>query len=251
MSQQSLSIKTLVWIVSCGFLVLVIMTIVLQTFALPPNKVKHEETDTVTKHTAKNGYTVWEIKNLLSKEECEGLILLASSQGLEDSNVWSFNEKSGNTYDQTHRKSKQTWLQPSASPTTQKVSNISTTLTGIPVENQELLQIAKYEKGGMFNAHFDACKDDDKEYCDKMNNYSGQRRTTLLIYLNDDFEGGETEFVDMDIKIKPETGKAILFYNTYDDETVIPDSHHRGCPVGSGEKWICNVWTHSQAYKHA
>ena len=37
---------------------------------------------------------------------------------------------------------------------------------------------------------------------------------TFLIYLNDDYEGGEIEFTELGIKIKPEAGSALIFPTT-------------------------------------
>lgn len=211
----------------------------------PRLHLKHD----IKKHVGKNGYTVFEIQGLLTPQECNELIATASTQGLVESQVWSYDRHQGNTYDTKHRKSKQTWLHPSVCAAAQKASDISVGLTGIPATNQELVQIAMYEEGGMFNAHFDACQDDDKEYCDKMNHNAGQRKSTLLIYLNDDFKGGETEFVDIGVQITPKRGNAILFFDTHPDESVILESKHRAHPVYNGKKWICTVWSHSKEYK--
>ena len=194
-------------------------------------------------------YEVVEIHGLLSDDECDTIKDMAIVKGLEESMVWNYGEQTGNTLIKDHRKSKQFWLEDKTSAVTMKIARITERLTGIPISHQEMLQVAMYEAGGMFNEHYDACDHEDDEYCAKMNNNSGQRRATLLIYLNDDFEGGETEFVNMGIKVKPEKGKAILFWNTTNDESIIPMSKHKGCEVRSGEKWICTKWTHSSPYK--
>lgn len=52
---------------------------------------------------------------------------------------------------------------------------------------------------------------------------------TLVIYLNDDFGGGETVFPANGIFIKPETGKALLFSS---------DVPHAANPVKGGPKYI-------------
>lgn len=194
-------------------------------------------------------YIVYEIYNILSPKECKDMIQKAKDKGLEESMVWNYEKEDGNVLNKDHRKSKQTWFSDEEYATAKKISEISEYITGLPKDNQELLQVAMYEPHGKFNDHFDACNYDDKEYCNKMNYNSGERRTTLLIYLNNDFEGGETEFVNIGLKIIPEPGKGILFWNTYDDESIIQESKHRGNQVLKGEKWICTKWTHQNKYQ--
>ena len=54
-------------------------------------------------------------------------------------------------------------------------------------------------------------------------------------YLNDDFEGGHTDFKHQDISIKPVTGKMLMFPPFW--------THlHQGCLVTSGTKYIVTTW---------
>jgi len=48
-----------------------------------------------------------------------------------------------------------------------------------------------------------------------------------MIYLNDDFEGGETKFDN--VTIEPKTGTALCF---------IHEQKHEGCPVVEGLKYV-------------
>jgi hypothetical protein len=59
----------------------------------------------------------------------------------------------------------------------------------------------------------------------------GRRRLALIFYLNDDFEGGGTEFEYQRVTITPRRGSLLLFppYWTH---------VHRGQPVVSGRKYI-------------
>jgi hypothetical protein len=59
------------------------------------------------------------------------------------------------------------------------------------------------------------------------------RRLTYIWYLNDDFDEGETEFADF--KIKPETGKLLLFPAEF-------SYIHRGIPPKNGSKYILTGW---------
>jgi prolyl 4-hydroxylase len=69
------------------------------------------------------------------------------------------------------------------------------------------------------------------------------RFATILFYLNDDMEGGETSFprwlnaeTGDALKVKPERGKAVLFYNMLPDGNYDERSQHAALPVRKGEK---------------
>ena len=69
------------------------------------------------------------------------------------------------------------------------------------------------------------------------------RFATILFYLNDDLEGGETSFplwlnagTSDALKVKPERGKAVLFYNLLPDGNYDERSMHAAMPVLKGEK---------------
>ena len=71
------------------------------------------------------------------------------------------------------------------------------------------------------------------------------RFATILFYLNDDMEGGETSFplwlnaeTTEELKVKPERGKAVLFYSLLPDGNYDERSMHAAMPVTKGEK-VC------------
>ena len=105
------------------------------------------------------------------------------------------------------------------------------------------MQVVNYQKGGFFKPHYDACEGA-KEFCHRMNGNIGPRYLTVLFYLNDNFDGGETVFPKINKTIKPKKGKAIIFKNVDDNGVVINQSLHGGEPILSGEKWIANKWIH-------
>ena len=196
-----------------------------------------------------DGYTVLEIYNVLTHKQCSDLIEYAKTKEMVPSTIADYaNMETGSQANNT-RRSTNVWLSDADHPVINNIANISAELTGLPPENQEMLQVVKYEPGGTFFPHFDVCDSPDQEFCDKFNHYSGQRRYTFLIYLNDDFTGGETEFVDIGLKIKPEIGKAILFPSvTADNQTIMPNSKHMGHEAHNGNKWICTKWSHLEKW---
>jgi prolyl 4-hydroxylase len=188
-------------------------------------------------------YTIKEIPNFLTHKECDILIDIANKQ-LVPSKVYNGDS---NDVIYKHRTSEQCWLNDNDHDIINKISNVTSNICNKPKENQELLQIVKYPTGGFFNPHYDACQGS-KEFCQQMNGTSGPRYGTLLVYLNDDFEGGETVFPNINKTVKPEKGKAVFFYTTDENGNILTESLHSGNPVIKGEKWICNKWTRLHKY---
>ena len=62
------------------------------------------------------------------------------------------------------------------------------------------------------------------------------RQLVAIWYLNNvEGPGGETEFLNQNVKIKPETGKLILFPPFWTHE-------HRGVTLQNGVKYIATTW---------
>lgn len=61
------------------------------------------------------------------------------------------------------------------------------------------------------------------------------RCVSAIVYLNNDFEGGEVEFVNYGLKIKPEPGMLLLFPSNY-------AYRHIAHPVTSGTKYAIVTW---------
>jgi prolyl 4-hydroxylase len=105
----------------------------------------------------------------------------------------------------------------------------------------EPLMVLHYDTGQQFAPHFDFIDPDQPGLRDDIQ-AKGQRVATLLVYLNDDFTGGETAFDMLDYSFKGARGDALIFWNT--DASGCPDrrTRHAGMPPLSGEKWILSQW---------
>lgn len=70
---------------------------------------------------------------------------------------------------------------------------------------------------------------------------AGQRIATFLIYLNEDFDGGETDFPRLNIRYRGNRGDALLFRSV---ENGKPDQRtlHAGLAPTRGEKWLYSQW---------
>lgn len=93
-------------------------------------------------------------------------------------------------------------------------------------ENYNML---RYRGGQEYKAHYDG------------DTFSG-RCVSAIIYLNNEYEGGEVEFTNFGIKIKPEPGMLMLFPSNY-------AYTHIAHPVKSGTKYALVTWTHDRPIK--
>lgn len=120
------------------------------------------------------------------------------------------------------------------------------TMLGIPVRRLEAPQVLRYAPGQEFKAHYDFYDPSVPAFRDEIAR-NGQRVATLLIYLNEDFEGGETQFPSLDLDYRGRTGDAIVFYSVDRDGRPNPLTLHAGLPPTSGEKWIYSQWVRDRA----
>lgn len=111
---------------------------------------------------------------------------------------------------------------------------IKTKLPHITLNHLEMAQIQKYEDSQFVRSHVDYFNDGKQiTNSDKM--------ATLIVYLNDDFDGGETFFNHLGFKIKPEKGSALFFDYDY-SEIINRKTRHEGLPVYNGIKYIITFW---------
>lgn len=112
---------------------------------------------------------------------------------------------------------------------------------GLPVENAETLTILHYGPGDEYRPHHDYF-DPAVPGRDAALKHGGQRIATLMTYLNDVEQGGETVFPEIGLQIKPEPGAGLLFFNVNKNGSLDPQTRHAGAPVQSGDKWIATRW---------
>ena len=114
-----------------------------------------------------------------------------------------------------------------------------------PRTKLELTTLLHYDVGEEFTPHYDYFDPANPTYAREIAR-RGQRIATVLIYLNDDFEGGETEFPKIGLRHKGRKGDALLFWNV--DAAGAPDplSFHAGRPPTRGEKWVISQWIRTE-----
>jgi predicted 2-oxoglutarate/Fe(II)-dependent dioxygenase YbiX len=170
------------------------------------------------------------MKNLLTYEECE-YIKKKAEKKLQTSTI------GGNHHiDERIRKSETAWLS-KEDPIIRNIIDRCLEYTDRPPQNCEKLQVLRYTTGGHYAPHQDVLK-----------RHKNPRMYTFILALNDDYEGGETEFPNIKKKFKLNKGD-VLFFDTLDNyELVTSKALHGGRPVKYGEKWVCNLWVHKYPY---
>ncbi|KAB8029207.1 2OG-Fe(II) oxygenase [Fluviispira multicolorata] len=82
-------------------------------------------------------------------------------------------------------------------------------------------EVVRYSEGGMFKPHTDAHRE------------NSHRAFTIIVYLNEDFIGGETYFPNLDYKCIPKSGLVLLF---------LSNELHSSLPIIEGKKNIIVFW---------
>lgn len=110
----------------------------------------------------------------------------------------------------------------------------------------EVTTMLHYAPGEEFAPHFDYFDPSVPAYGREIVQH-GQRIATFLVYLNDDYDGGETEFPRLGLKHRARKGDALLFWNVTENGQPDPMSFHAGRPPTRGEKWIVSQWLRGPA----
>lgn len=117
---------------------------------------------------------------------------------------------------------------------------------GLPVPGLEWTQVLHYAVGQTFDWHVDWLDPALPGYAADLA-ARGQRIATCLVFLNDDFEGGETAFEAGGLRHRGRKGDALLWANTLPDGSVDRRTRHAGLPPTSGEKWVLSQWLRGRA----
>ncbi len=110
-----------------------------------------------------------------------------------------------------------------------------------PVDHSEGIQILRYQVGGEYRPHFDYFPPEHSGSGSHLSQ-GGQRIGTLVMYLNDVDEGGETIFPEIGLSVVPRRGHAVYFGYLNSCNEVDPLTLHGGAPVRRGVKWIATKW---------
>ena len=182
--------------------------------------------------------------NLMSPEECDELISLARIKLKRSATV---DPVTGHEQVIDARTSFGTFFRLNEDDFIARLDRRIADLMHWPIENGEGIQILHYPVGGEYRSHFDYFPPEDPGSLAHLAK-GGQRVSTLVMYLNDVEEGGETTFPSLKLSITPKKGAAAYFEYANSLGQVDPLSLHAGTPVVRGEKWIATKWMRERRY---
>jgi prolyl 4-hydroxylase len=175
--------------------------------------------------------------NVLSSEECDQLIEISRSKLTQSTTV---DNESGAALPHEHRTSRGTFFQLKENAFIQSIDERLSEIMNLPLENGEGLQVLNYQTNGEYKPHFDYFPEEHAGSSVHIKK-GGQRVATLILYLNDVEEGGETIFPEIGLSVTPVKGCAVYF-SYFHQGQVDPLTLHGGAPVIQGEKWIATKW---------
>lgn len=94
------------------------------------------------------------------------------------------------------------------------------------------MQVTKYDKNDFFKLHTDALKEH------QIPLFGEQRLWTVILYLNDDFKGGQTCFPYIQEIYYPRQGDIIMWPNVDENMKIHENLKHKGMTVLDGTKYI-------------
>ncbi|NIF05844.1 oxidoreductase, 2OG-Fe(II) oxygenase [Chryseobacterium sp. Tr-659] len=160
------------------------------------------------------------IKNFLAEEECDQYIKLSQEKDFEEAKITVFGQQQMSKgvrnndrlmiFDETMAED----LFKKAAAFLPQEHN------GYKLLNfNEMFRVYRYTSGQQFKMHRDGSY---------IRNEKEKSLYTFMIYLNDDFEGGETEFENL-CTVSPEKGTALIFHHPL---------RHEGKTLISGLKYV-------------
>lgn len=181
---------------------------------------------------------------ILTPEEATELVALARPR-LSPSTV--VDPKTGRDRVEPHRTSLGMFFRLGENDLVARLDRRVSELMNQPVENGEGFQVLYYPTGTLNAPHFDfllPSNDANRASIAR----SGQRVSTLIVYLNDVEAGGETVFPKLAWSVVPKLGHGVYFEYLNARGELDEGSLHGGNPVRSGEKWVLTKWMRERRF---
>jgi prolyl 4-hydroxylase len=224
---------------------LVCKTLTTEPIRVPRLNVSIHPSHTVTVEMKSESPKILLLHNFLTPDECDELIAMGESKGFKRSTVQG-SAKDEVSQDRTSHTinfgRKQNQL-------IEKIENRCTLFCPFATKNVENLQIVRYQPGQQYKHHYDYFVPG-REGTELALKRGGQRHVTFFVYLNDMNEhetGGQTDFPNLNLKISPRKGMAVMWYNVEhgkEDERTF----HAGLPPTCSTKYGLNIWVRANEF---
>ena len=116
---------------------------------------------------------------------------------------------------------------------------------GIPVQHMEGPTVLHYSPGEQITNHYDFVNPRIPNY-DKEIAERGQRVITFLVYLNEDYEDGETEFPQLGLRYRGGKRDGLAFTNALPNGEPDLRMVHAGRPPRDGAKWLLSQFVRNR-----
>ncbi|MFP3566770.1 2OG-Fe(II) oxygenase [Paraburkholderia sp. SIMBA_030] len=182
--------------------------------------------------------------DVLSPDECREMIERSRHRLKRSTTV---NPETGKEDVIRNRTSEGIWFQRGEDAFIERIDRRVSSLMNWPVENGEGLQVLHYNTDGEYQPHFDYFPPDQPGSA-VHTAQGGQRVATLIVYLNDVADGGETIFPEAGFSVAAKQGGAVYFRYMNGQRQLDPLTLHGGAPVLGGDKWIMTKWMRERGY---
>jgi hypothetical protein len=108
---------------------------------------------------------------------------------------------------------------------------------GVPIAHMEGPTVLHYAVGEEITNHYDFVNPRIPNYQAEIEK-RGQRIVTFLVYLNDDYEGGETDFPNLGLRYHGAKGDGLFFTNALSNGEPDLRMVHAGLPPKDNDKWL-------------
>jgi len=179
------------------------------------------------------------IERFATAAECAWLVGLAR-HGLRRAMIYR-KDAAGHTEADTRTNTEADYTMGNADIVLSLVIDRIAAAAGVATRFFEVAKLLRYEPGQHFSPHCDFQEPVTPALAREVERH-GQRVATALVYLNDDYEGGETDFPRIGLRYKGARGDALLFFNVAPSGALEYDTLHAGLPPTSGVKWVLSQW---------
>jgi hypothetical protein len=183
------------------------------------------------------------IERFATPEECQWLIDRAGPGGLQRAKVYRSSSTAQVAETRTNREMPFTIF--NADVVLSLIRDRISAAAGVPAAHFEIAKLLHYSPGEQFALHADFIEAKTPELARELA-ARGQRSATFLIYLNDGYQGGATQFPRLSWEYRGGRGDALLFSNVDARGAPDYDTVHAGLPPTSGEKWVLSQWVRTR-----